>query len=73
MVDELVAEVEAARTADAVAAQHRARVDELLLRVRQETNLGLPEIEQAIGRFYDRATISRKTSGALGKSRSSST
>jgi hypothetical protein len=59
VVEELVAAVQAAR-----------RIDELLVRVRQERpELSLVDIEQLIDRYYDRGTISRKTAAALGKSR----
>jgi hypothetical protein len=70
VVDDLLAEVKAARAADAAAKMHTGRIKELLIRLRREQpGLTLPEIEDMIGRYYDRATISRVTAEAIGTSR----
>ena len=70
VVDELLAEVRKARAADNARRKHSERVKELLIRVRQERpDLTIPEIEKMIGRYYDRGTISRVTSAAVGTSR----
>ena len=70
MVDELLAEVRAARRADAARERHTGRIKELLVQVRRERpDLGLADIEELIGRYYDRATISRVTVPKLGADR----
>ena len=67
MVNDLVAEVKAARRADAAFKRHNDRVKELLVEVRrQRPDLGLADIEQMIDRYFDRATISRITVPELG-------
>lgn len=66
MVEELLAEVKAARRAQASEKRHTDRVKELLVEVRvQRPDLGVADIEAMIGRFYDRATISRITHPVL--------
>lgn len=66
MVDELLAEVKAARRAQASEKRHTDRVKALLVEVRlKRPDLGIADIETMIGRFYDRATISRITFPAL--------
>lgn len=68
MTDQLVAEVEAARRAAEERKRHTDRIDKLLVQLRREKpDMTLPEIEKLIDRFYDRATISRKTHPALGE------
>lgn len=70
MVQELLAEVRAARRAQAAAERHTDNVKELLVKVRLERpDLGLADIEEMIDRFYDRATISRITVPQLGDRR----
>ena len=70
MVDELLAAVDEARAADEAARARHADVKELLVRVRREKPaLTLAEIEEKIGRYYDRGTISRVTAPALGLSK----
>lgn len=65
-MDELLAEVRAARRAQKAARTHADRVKELLIQVRlQKPEMNVVEIEEKIGRFYDRATISRITSPAI--------
>jgi hypothetical protein len=67
VVDELVAEVKAARRAEAALRRHNARINELFVEVRaQRPDLGPADIEELIGRYRDRATISRRTAPALG-------
>lgn len=62
MVEELLAEVKAARRAQASEKRHTDRVKALLVEVRlKRPDLGVADIEEMIGRFYDRATISRIT------------
>jgi hypothetical protein len=66
VVDELLAEVKAARRARTAEKRHTDRVKELLVEVRvQRPDLGVADIEEMIGRFYDRATISRITVPAI--------
>jgi hypothetical protein len=66
VVQELLAEVAAARKAREQDKQHSARVRELLVVLRQEKpDMTLPEIEDLIERFYERASISRYTAHAL--------
>lgn len=70
MVDELKAAVEAARASRAQADQDNKRVKELLIRTRKERPaLKIPEIEDLIGRYFDRTTISRVTAEAIGTSK----
>lgn len=65
-MDELLAEVRAARRAQKAARTHADRVKELLIQVRLEKpKMSVVEIEGKIGRFYDRATISRITADAV--------
>lgn len=70
MVDELLAEVRAARRSKAALDRHNKRIDQLLVEVRrQRPDLGLADIEEKIDRYYDRGTISRKTVPVLGADR----
>ena len=70
VVDELLAEVKAARRAEATRKRHADRVKELLVTVRRERpELSVVDIEAMIGRFYDRATISRITAPAMRQDR----
>ena len=69
-MEELLAEVRAARRAEDARARHAERVRELLVAVRQEAvmedrDLKIADLEAAIGKFYDRATISRYTAEAV--------
>jgi hypothetical protein len=67
VVDELLAEVDAARRAGAEHDRHHARVKELLVEVRRKRpDLGVADIEQLINRYFDRGTISRITVPELG-------
>lgn len=62
----MLAEVKAARRAQASEKRHTDRVKALLVEVRlKRPDLGIADIEAMIGRFYDRATISRITFPAL--------
>lgn len=62
VLDELLAEVKAARRADTARKRRTSRIKELLVQVRiKHPDLGPADIEQLIGRYYDRATISRVT------------
>lgn len=73
VVDDLKDEVRLAREAGTAAKQHTDKVKELLVRLRREQpDMTLPEIEDLIGRFYDRATISRLTAPVIGTSRKKS-
>ena len=66
MVKDLLAEIEAARADDERAKERTERIRDLLIRLRlEQPKLTLPKIEDMIGRYYDRATISRKTSAAV--------
>lgn len=68
VVDDLLAEVQAARATLAEHERHHARVKELLVEVRRERgDLGLADIEEMIGKYMDRATISRITAPQLAK------
>lgn len=68
MVKDLLAEIDAARSEDKQHDQRLERIQNLLIQLRREKpGMTLPEIEDLIGRYYDRATISRKTAAALGK------
>ena len=65
-MDELLAEVKAARRADTARRRHIARIKELLIQVRKEDpQLKVADLEKRIDIFYDRATISRITAKAL--------
>lgn len=65
-MDELLAEVRAARRADSARKLHTDRIKQLLVQVRRERpTMTVAEIEEKIGRYYDRATISRITVPAL--------
>jgi hypothetical protein len=65
-MDELLAEVKAARRADNARKRHIARIKELLIQVRRENpKVGPADLERMIDVFYDRATISRFTAPAL--------
>ena len=65
-MDELLAEVRAARRADSARKLHTDRIKALLVRVRLENpDLKVADLEERIGRYYDRATISRITVPAL--------
>ena len=67
-MDDLLAEVEAAREAKTVLERHTRRIRELLIQVRWENpTLKLADLEATIGKFYDRATISRITVPELNK------
>ena len=69
MVDELAAEAKAANEAKKAYDAHLKRVRELLPVARVEGNLSVVELEDLIGRAYDRGTISRITAAAAGTSR----
>jgi hypothetical protein len=69
VVDELVREAKAAKRAETAYRQHLKRVRELLPQVRVEANLGPLELEEMIGKVYDRGTISRLTAEAAGTSK----
>ena len=72
MVKDLLDEVKAARRADAASRRHRDRIRQLLVDVRlQRPDLTVADIEAMIGRFYDRATISRFTAAAVKDARES--
>jgi hypothetical protein len=65
-MDELLAEVKAARRATDARKRHTARIKELLIQVRlSDPDLTVADLEAKIGRFYDRATISRITFPAI--------
>ena len=65
-MEELLAEVRAARLADTARKTHRDKIKELLIKVRlEEPDLTVADLEERIGRFYDRATISRITYPAI--------
>ena len=69
-MDELLAEVQAARETEAALKDHTDQIKALLVKVRLERpDLGLADIEAMIGRYYDRATISRVTVPLLGDRR----
>ena len=66
MEKDLLAEIAAAREDDERSKKRAERIRELLIQLRLEKpDLTLPLIEDLIGRYYDRATISRKTSAAV--------
>ena len=65
-MDELMAEVKAARRTGNAYRRHVARIKELLIQVRRENpQLKVADLEKRIDVFYDRATISRITVPAL--------
>jgi hypothetical protein len=69
-MEELLAEVRAARRAEAALDRHARRVKALLIDVRLEAlregkSLKIADLEASIGKFYDRATISRYTADAV--------
>ena len=67
---ELLDEVKAARRAEAADKRHRDRIKQLLVDVRvQRPDLTVADIEEQIGRYYDRATISRITAEAVREAR----
>lgn len=69
MLKDLLDEIAAARAAAEVDKARRERIRKLLIDVRlQRPDLTVVDIEQQIGRFYDRGTISRITAAAAGKS-----
>jgi len=68
VVDELLAEVKAAREALAEHERHHERVKELMVRARLEKpEIGPADLEELTGKYMDRATISRITYPKLGK------
>ena len=70
MVDELIAEAKAANEAKALYDRHIGRVRELLPEVRvTRPELTVEQLEEMIGRAYDRGTISRLTAEAAGTSK----
>lgn len=69
-MDELVAAAKAAKRAEAARDRYMKRVRELLPEVRVKENLGPLELEELIGKLYDRGTISRLTADAAGTSKS---
>jgi hypothetical protein len=69
-MNELLAEVRAARRTEKTLERHTDRIKELLIEVRrQNPKLKVHELEEMIGRYYDRATISRVTAEPLGLTR----
>ena len=65
-MDELLAEVRAERRAEAASKARRERIRQLLIQVRRDDpGLKVADLEARIGRFYDRATISRITYPAI--------
>ena len=67
MVDELVAAVETARASKLQHERDHEHVKELLVKARLEKpDLGPADLEEKIGRYLDRATISRITVPKLG-------
>ena len=69
MVEELEAAAAAAGEAKKAYDTHMKRVRELLPRARVECGLTVVQLEAAIGRVYDRGTISRLTAKAAGTSK----
>ena len=73
MVDELLAEVRAAKRAKAAYDRHMEKIRDLLPVVRA-TNVkkyGPATLEEMIGKLYERGTISRLTAEAVGTSKKS--
>lgn len=67
VVEELIAEARAAKEHKAAYDEHIGKVRELLVTVRRERpSLTVVEIEDMIGKVYDRGTISRLTAEAIG-------
>ena len=72
-MEELLAEVKAARRADTAQKRRTERIKALLVQVRSENpKLKLADLEAKIGKFYDRATISRVTADAVKAAREAS-
>lgn len=69
MLDELVAEAEAANEAKKAYDAHMKRVRQLLPDARVKGKKTVVELEEMIGRAYDRGTISRITAAAAGTSK----
>lgn len=66
MVNDLLAEVQAARDCQAAYERHHERVKELLIQARlEDENLGPGDLERMTDRYLDRATISRITYPAI--------
>ena len=68
VVNDLLEAVQAARTSKAAHERDHQRVIDLLVEVRRQKGeeLGIGELEEMIGKYMDRATISRKTAPRLG-------
>jgi hypothetical protein len=68
MVDDLLEAVETARASKTAHERDHQRVIDLLVEVRRQRGgeLGIGELEEMIGKYMDRATISRKTTPRLG-------
>lgn len=68
MVDDLLTAVASARESKAAHEKDHQRVIDLLVEVRRQRGgeLGPADLEELIGKYMDRATISRKTSPAFG-------
>jgi hypothetical protein len=67
-MDELLAEVKAVRRSDMIRQRRIHRIKQLLVQARMEDPaLKVADLEEKIGRFYDRATISRITVPELRK------
>jgi hypothetical protein len=62
LLDELKREVARQRRADKISAARLERIRGLMVRIRVEDDMRIPDLEEAVDRFWDRATISRKTS-----------
>jgi hypothetical protein len=67
VVDDLLVAVKAARESKAAHERDHQRVIDLLIEVRRQrgAELGVGELEEMIGKYMDRATISRKTAPAF--------
>lgn len=67
MVDDLLAAVATARESRAAHEKDHQRVIDLLIDVRRQRGgeLGPADLEEMIGKYMDRATISRKTAPAF--------
>jgi len=65
-MDDLLAEIRAERRAESASKARRERIKGLLVQVRLDNpGLKVADLEEKIGRFYDRATISRITYPAI--------